>query len=109
MSSNEVILDPTGLWLGPWPYEGAKDCRTKIMPSGKFEFECRADNRYVGLGTWRRDGNQLVFKFRHFQREGLLVTPPPTKVLRIDGIRNVLTVGELRERDQSYSWRRAPL
>ena len=109
MASNGAILDPTGLWLGPWPYEGAKDCRTKIMPSGQFEFECRADSKYVGMGTWSRSGNELVFKFKHFQREGSLVTPPPTKTLKIDGVRNTLLVSEPRGRNQRFRWHRGPL
>lgn len=109
MAALEAVIDPTGQWFGPWPLDGAKDCRTKLFPDGRFEVECRASESYVGLGRWSREVNHVTFKFNRLVRDGREVQKPPTMVLRIDGTRNSLVLGELRDAGEPYSWRRARL
>jgi hypothetical protein len=109
MAFLEAVIDPTGQWFGPWPLEGAKDCRTKLFPDGRFEMECRERETYVGLGRWSREVNHVTFEFSALSREGRQVGNTPTMTLRIDGTQNTLALGELRDAGEPYTWRRARL
>ena len=109
MAARGAIVDPTGTWLGPWPLDGARDCRTKILPGGRFEMECRADEVYAGLGRWRHDVTQITFEFDTFIRDGRAIKPAPTVDMRIRGGGNTIYLGLPPDQGEPYVWRKPRL
>jgi hypothetical protein len=101
-----VAINPEGLWLGPWPLEGADDCRTRIFADGKFDVECKGRDRYVAMGSWYRQSNTVRFEFSHFTRNGSDVREPKPITLRTDGAKNVMFVGRVGEPGEPFRWRR---
>lgn len=106
---HSVIIDPQGSWQGPWPLDGADDCRTRLYSNGRFEMECRAKDRYAGTGTWFRQGNELTFQFNLFVRNGEQDSAVKEIVLRTDGTRNTMFVGQVAERGEPHRWQRQRL
>ncbi len=109
MAAQGAIIDPQGKWLGPWPMDGADDCRTKLFADGRFDFECRGKSKYAGMGRWRRDVSHLIFDFSLYVRDGKKVEGMPMMKVRIDGARNTMCVGLEEDRGEPYCWKRAHL
>lgn len=78
-----------------------------LYPTGRFDMECRGQEKYVGAGTWYRDRNHLEFEFRMFLRNERTVPDMKKMTLRIDGVRDGMHVGRLTDAGEPYSWRRA--
>ncbi len=100
------IADPQGQWFGPWPLQGADDCRTKLFPNGNFEMECRGRDKYAGTGTWLRRQDRIEFDFRLFVRNGQANAEIKKLTLRTSG---AMCVGRLEDRGEPYCWKRANL
>lgn len=100
------IIDPQGLWLGPWPLPGADECRTKLLPNGRFEMECRGRDKYVGAGTWRRNDDQVHFAFR-FLAKGESRLDVAVKTYRIRTKGRQICLGEVDGRGEPFCWSRA--
>lgn len=109
MAMRGVVVDPQGTWLGPWPLDGADDCRTQLLPNGRFDLECRAKERYAAAGRWSREGNTIRFDFDLFIRNREKVSDAKEMVLRTDGSKNTMFVGPVAERGEPYRWQRQRL
>ena len=109
MATRGIVVDPQGAWLGPWPLDGADDCRTRLYPNGRFDMQCRAKERYAASGTWLREGNTIRFDFTLFVRNGETQTIVKPIVLRTDGTCNTMFVGPVGERGEPFKWQRQRL
>jgi hypothetical protein len=107
LAAQGTVVEVEGAWLGPWPLEGADDCRTRIYPNGQFDLECRQKTTYAGKGTWTRDGSEIRFQFSFLAKNGEKAREAPEISLRTHGSRNALFVGPSNERVQPYEWTRA--
>jgi len=106
-AARHVIVDPQGQWFGRLPLDGADDCRIRLLPTGNFDFECRAAEKYAAQGAWVREGNVLRMTFAWFARDGQKTKTPEPWELRMDGVRNALCVGTPADRGEPYCWQRA--
>ncbi|HJP82024.1 MAG TPA: hypothetical protein VJ835_00840 [Fimbriimonadaceae bacterium] len=107
LAAQGSIIEVEGSWLGPWPLDGADDCRTRLFPNGQFDLECRQKTTYAGKGIWTRDGNEIRFEFSFLAKNGESSREAPDISLRTDGSRNVLFVGLSHERGEPHKWTRA--
>jgi len=83
-----------GTWLGPWPLEGAKDCRTRIWQDGAFDLSCRDASAWSGAGTWVRRAEHLEFEFLVLREGDRDALQKPKVRLRLTPQGNRLDLGE---------------
>lgn len=97
-----------GAWRGPFPLEGAADCRIRLLSNRTFDLSC-PDSGWVGTGRYTKAADRLEFSFEALTRhEARPVGGIPKVELGMEGRGNRLELGDPRTRDRRLIWNRLP-